>query len=951
MTEPTPIPAPPARRGVLADYRALTPSERSLWRFPLMWAAAIAILFIPLLYAGIYLASVWDPYGRLQDLPVALVNADAGTTARGERYDLGRDLVEKLEGDPPVKFVDYPTEAAAQDAVRRGDVYFALTIPRDFSQKAVAGSSAEHGRLLLYTAPGTSYFASRVGASVAREIATNLNETLGSNRWEVVQASLKDVQQGFRDIRDATRKLRDGAATLQNGAGDLATGAADLADGARTARDGGRQLTAGARTLSTNVSKLTTGTTRLSDGLRRIEVAAPGQKELRPLQNGARRLQDGATRLAGGLGQLRTGAAQLSGGATDLARGAAAANGGAQQLAKKLPALAGGLGQLQTGATQLSNGATDLAAGSAKLSSGAADLSAKLPGLQSGLGQLAGGADRLSAGADDLAGGATRANTGAARLAAGTARLRDGAATAATGAQEANAAAAKLAANERALADAVKDQPLPPTFRDNVAALAFGAEQLAQGTAALPDGLARLRQGAADAATGAAQLAEGTAQLQTGATQLRTGAASLAENTRFAARGAETAVEGAGRLAAGARDATAGAQKLRTGAATLAGRTGEAAAGARTAVSGAAQLAEGTARLQTGAAALRTGAATLANRTGDAATGATDLAKGARDLNAGVDRVVAGNVRLKDALGTVTKQLPAQRDLDRLSGGAATLAEKSGDLADGLGKLTGGADRLADGAADLRGGAGKLRDGLNELYTKIPVRTEQLGGDPEGLSASVTVVEQDTAAVPNNGSAFAPYFMALALWVGGTLTTFIFPYLLLPESGRGTGQLARVLRKFTVPAGYVVVQALLVVLGLRLLGVTYLSPGLVALTAIGASLTFMLLILALNLLLGAAGRLLALVLLVVQLGASGGSYPVELSPGFFRAIHAVIPVTDVIDALRFAMFGSYEGQYGMFMGRMLLVALASFAVALLSRRRWQFAPDGRFRSPIITDVG
>ena len=113
----------------------------------------------------------------------------------------------------------------------------------------------------------------------------------------------------------------------------------------------------------------------------------------------------------------------------------------------------------------------------------------------------------------------------------------------------------------------------------------------------------------------------------------------------------------------------------------------------------------------------------------------------------------------------------------------------------------------------------------------------------------------------------------------------------------------------------------------------------------------MLLVLALNLLLGAAGRLLALVLLVIQLAASGGSYPVELSSPFFRWLHTFIPVTDAINAMRYALFGSYEGQYPVFMLRMGLVALVSLGVALVSRRQWQYLPDDRFRSPLVLDVG
>lgn len=299
------------------------------------------------------------------------------------------------------------------------------------------------------------------------------------------------------------------------------------------------------------------------------------------------------------------------------------------------------------------------------------------------------------------------------------------------------------------------------------------------------------------------------------------------------------------------------------------------------------------------------------------------------------------------ALGQITEKLPAQEDLDTLSGGAATLAEKSGELGAGLGRLDSGAARLATGAGDLDEGAAKLRDGLQTLYTKLPSRVEELGGDPEGLSASVQPVVRKFAPVENNGAGFAPYFMALSLWVGVTLTTFIFPYQQLPRSGRRTSQLARVLRKAAQPAALVVIQALLVVWGVHALGVEYLNPAQVTLTAVTSSLTFLTLVMGLIFLFGAAGRLLALILLVLQLAASGGSYPVELSPTFFGHIHRWIPVTQSVNALRHAMSGAFEGQYATFMLILLSVGVGGFVLSLLGRRRWDFVPDEDFR-PLIS---
>lgn len=885
------MPDPAAR--LLADYRALTSSERSLWRSPLMWGAAVAILVIPVLYVALYLASVWDPYGRLPALPVALVNADVGTTERGKAYHLGRDLVAQLAQDPPVHLMPYPSEQAAQAAVRRGEVYFALTIPRDFSRRAVAGVSRDHGELRLYSAPGSSYFASRVGRSVAGELTTRLNETLGTHRWTVVQDSLEDVRRGFADIKRATGRLREGAGRLETGGGELASGAARLAGGARDAQAGGQRLTQGAQDLAAGVGRLTGGAARLSAGLRQLNAAAPGAAQLRPLEQGSRQVAAETAQLAGDLRQLGGGTQRLETGAAGLAGGSAHLDRGAQQLVRGLPDLQRGLGQLPGGDSQLGRGAAALAGGAGELEAGAWALASRLPALRTGLGQLAAGADRLSGGARALDSGAAQLGSGAQQLAAGLTQLQG---------------------------------PLPAS-------------------------LGEVRVSMSAALTGAQHLAVNGAQLQTGARQLQTGTEGLADRAHQAEAASSAAVNGAQHLAQGSGSLHAGAARLQAGAAQLAQKTGQARQGAGQAAAGAAQLARGTARLQTGARQLQAGAATLAAKADEAARGAGRLAQGAQTLDRGVRRAVAGNLKIKAALGQLTRQLPATADLERLSGGSQALAGSAAQLTGGLGSLAQGAGGLAGGARSLQAGAGKLRGGLAELDRRIPVDLQPLGGDPEGLSASVQVTEQQTAAVGTNGAAFAPYFMALALWVGCTLTTFIFPYLLLPESGRATSQAARVLRKLTVPAAYVVAQALLVVLGVHLLGVDFLHPGLVVLTSVLGSLTFMTLILALNLLLGGAGRLLALVLLIVQLAASGGSYPVELASPFFQAIHTIVPVTDVINALRSALFGSYEGQYGVFMSRMLLVGAVSCGAALLGRRFWQFTPDEKFRSPILSDVG
>ena len=154
-------------------------------------------------------------------------------------------------------------------------------------------------------------------------------------------------------------------------------------------------------------------------------------------------------------------------------------------------------------------------------------------------------------------------------------------------------------------------------------------------------------------------------------------------------------------------------------------------------------------------------------------------------------------------------------------------------------------------------------------------------------------------------------------------------------------------RKFAVPALLVTIQALLVVWGVQHLGVSVLHPAETVITAVASSLTFLALVLSMIFLFGAAGRLLALILLIVQLASSGGSYPVELSPHPFQVIHNWVPVTQTVNALRHSLSGAYQGQYVHFMLTLLGMAVAATLLGLLGRRRWEYVPDEDFR-PLIS---
>jgi len=174
---------------------------------PMLWLAVVTIAFLPTLYTVIYLGAVWDPYTRLDHLPVGLVMLDEGTNYQGKDYDLGRSLKEELEEKKPFHFIPFKNDTEAESAVRSGEVYFALIIPPDFSRKALSGEAS--GSLKLFTSQGTSFISNLMAKRFVAEIARRMNERIGIERWRRVLVSAQDARRGIRKLFVASISIAD----------------------------------------------------------------------------------------------------------------------------------------------------------------------------------------------------------------------------------------------------------------------------------------------------------------------------------------------------------------------------------------------------------------------------------------------------------------------------------------------------------------------------------------------------------------------------------------------------------------------------------------------------------------------------------------------------------------------------------------------------------------------
>jgi putative membrane protein len=407
--------------------------------------AVFGALFIPALYALIYLSSLWDPSARTGALRAGLFNGDAGAVYRAAPINMGEEVVQTLMRQGAFRWERRDDEADARQAVRRGELSFAVLIPRDFSAQALGGREAGAAQLLIYTSEGNSYSAAGFARRFAPELAHRVNESLNEQRWKLVLESAEGSKISLETLREHVGELREGTRQARSGSTELQQGLTRAAEAALTLRRGSAQLADGS-------SQLASGWRPLAGGLRQLDAHRPATADLDGLRLGAQRLVLGQQDLGRGLDQLHDGSERLRDGAQALQQAATPIPLLGDSLAEAAQALElgavqlhGGLGQardasqrLTTGAQQLQSGVHALATGAAQHAGALHQLVTALPddsridALASGAQQLGSGAlalgdglRRLQAGSTQLGQGLGQLETGSARLHAGLARLAD----------------------------------------------------------------------------------------------------------------------------------------------------------------------------------------------------------------------------------------------------------------------------------------------------------------------------------------------------------------------------------------------------------------------------------------------------------------------------------------------------------------------------------------------
>lgn len=258
-----------------------------------------AIMIIPMIYACVFLGSMWDPYGQTDQLPVAVVNKDKEVEYNGSTMDIGKQLSDKLSKNDSMDF-NIVSSTKAQKGLKDGKYYMVITIPENFSKNATTLLDDDPQTMMLtYTTnPQTNYIATKMDDSAMAKVKTEISSTVTKTYSKILFKNVKTLSKGFNTAAEGSQKLSDGVATASEGNKTITENLNTLASSALVFNDGADSLVKGLSAYTEGVSTAKAGTQQLDNNSA-------------TLNNGAAQLKSGSSQL---LSAVKAAEKQLSDG-------------------------------------------------------------------------------------------------------------------------------------------------------------------------------------------------------------------------------------------------------------------------------------------------------------------------------------------------------------------------------------------------------------------------------------------------------------------------------------------------------------------------------------------------------------------------------------------------------------------------------------------------------------
>ena len=486
---------------------------RSIWKDKKFTLSIIVMVFMPILYSGMLLWAFWDPYAKLDELPVALVNEDSGAVLDGETIALGDELVKKLLEEKQFNFFEVSNKEADKRLLNN-EYYLLIKIPENFSEHATTLLEDQPEKLQIEYLPneGYNFLISKIGDTAIEKIRIAVNEEVAKTYAETLYESIDQLSNGFVDA---------------------ANGAADLSDGVSKIKDGSEELQGYLKQLAESSVQLSDGSSKLSQGLT-------------DAGDGANKLAQGTNELANGTVKLHEGADELQAGATKLEQGVSQYTNAVGQIAEQQQMITTNQEKLQEGAISISENTAALAQGTEQLQQAAASVNEGVNALAAQLEQLlptlpTEQQQALRKTIAELKAGSGAVSSNLTQLAEKSGALSEG-----TASYVSNSAA--LLAGQQQLTSAMNE------LTQNSSDLNTGATALLNGQTQLAEKTETLQAAAGELSNGANSLATGLGDAVSGSTTLANGTSTLVTKSSELADGASTLVDGTKELADGSNE-------------------------------------------------------------------------------------------------------------------------------------------------------------------------------------------------------------------------------------------------------------------------------------------------------------------------------------------------------------------------------------------------------------
>lgn len=852
---------------------------KAILKKPTFIIVMIGISLIPALYNIIFLSSMWDPYGQVSELPVAVVNNDKEASYNGNTMAIGKDMVSNLKENKTLDF-HFVNEEEGKKGLDDGEYYMVVTLPSDLSEKAtsILTNHPEQMQIDYQTSSGRSFIASKMSDSAMTQLKQTVSTNVTETYTKALFQKMSDLKSGINKAADGSEKLANGTNQLAKGSQTLTTNLNTLANSSVTFSNGANQFTKGLSAYVSAIEQLHLGLGTFNSGLQSYTNAVSH------VDTGLGQLASRTPELVTGVNQLNTGIKTYTGGVSQL-------NSGLSQFSVGVNAYTSGVDKLSVGTNQLSSQSDTLRDGITQLNKGIKEISTQLntsSQQKEDITQLASSLDELNKALQSVtvSDNTDLKNTISNDLTNIT-TLAQTIVTNSQAEQEKTLTNLQATATYQSLTETQKKE-LTEAVSNNSNSTIESAKAILTTAGDLKENLGSINQPVSNLST-----------LQTKANQLLPIASSSLTSMSSGFTQLQNAVDN--QLVPGSQSIENGVNAYTKGLDTISLGVNQLSEKNTTLTTSLDQLVSGSTKLTENTSTLTAGVDALAGKTPELVSGIESLSSGSAQLNNKSPELIAGLTKLQFGSGQLTDKST------QLLFAASQLGSGAMKIADGAGKLADGGTTLTSSLEDLQTGVDSLGQGLGNANNQLKSASTE-SKNAETLSKPLVLSKTDNDQVPVNGIAMAPYMISVALFVAAISTNMIFAKL--PSGRHPESRWAWLKSRSEINGIIAVLAGVLVYGGVHLIGLTANHEMRTLILIIITSLAFMSMVTALTTWNSRIGAFFSLILLLLQLASSAGTYPLALTNDFFKGVNPWLPMSYSVSGLRqtISMTGNIHHQ-------------------------------------------